>query len=164
MNPQNATLASSTDHSEAFSESSLPWLATVAIISGRSLENPSMIRIIENTGKKSCGLQVTPASKHDQPTQLPDVAIRTRKQTLRPRHVRFPLQSGLSSNMRPCPSCAKTGSRRPHSITSSAVASSDGGMVRPSALAVLRLITNSNVVGCSTGRSAGLTPRRILSA
>jgi hypothetical protein len=71
MNPQNATLASSTDHSEAFSESNLPWLATVAIISGRSLENPSTNRIIENTGKKSCGLRVTPASKHDKPTQLP---------------------------------------------------------------------------------------------
>src|SRR5215831_21386876 len=30
------------------------------------------------------------------------------------------------------------------------------GMVSPNVLAVLRLITNSNVVGCSTGRSAGL--------
>ncbi len=29
-------------------------------------------------------------------------------------------------------------------------------MVRPSALALLRLITNSNFVGCSMGRSAGL--------
>src|SRR6266850_5550747 len=29
-------------------------------------------------------------------------------------------------------------------------------MVRLSALAVLRLMTNSNVVGCSTGRSAGV--------
>src|SRR5262249_57949328 len=35
-----------------------------------------------------------------------------------------------------------------HSITSSAVASSVGGMVRPSALAVLRLMTNSNLVPC----------------
>src|SRR5207245_11130642 len=33
----------------------------------------------------------------------------------------------------------------------------------PSALAVLRLITNSNLVGCSIGRSAGLAPFRILS-
>ena len=33
-------------------------------------------------------------------------------------------------------------------------------MVRPSALAVLRLMTNSNVVGCKTGRSAGLAPLR----
>src|SRR5262245_24408615 len=48
-------------------------------------------------------------------------------------------------------------------MTSSARASSDGGMVRPSALAVLRLMTSSNLVGCSTGRSAGLAPLRILS-
>ena len=44
----------------------------------------------------------------------------------------------------------------PHSITSSARASSEGGTVRPSAFAVLRLITSSNLVGCSTGKSAGL--------
>src|SRR6266516_2650328 len=52
---------------------------------------------------------------------------------------------------------------RTHSITSSARASSIGGTSRPSALAVLRLITNSNLVGCSTGRSAGLAPLKILS-
>ena len=34
-----------------------------------------------------------------------------------------------------------------HSITSSAIASRDGGTVRPSVLAVLRLITSSNLVG-----------------
>src|SRR5262245_17819109 len=48
-------------------------------------------------------------------------------------------------------------------ITSSARSSSDGGIVRPSALAVLRLMTSSNLVGCSTGRSAGLAPFRIWS-
>ena len=42
-----------------------------------------------------------------------------------------------------------------HSITSSAGASSVAGTLRPSALAVLRLITSSNLVGCTTGRSAG---------
>jgi hypothetical protein len=36
-------------------------------------------------------------------------------------------------------------------------------MVKPSALAVFRLITSSNFVGCSTGRSAGLAPFKILS-
>jgi hypothetical protein len=45
----------------------------------------------------------------------------------------------------------------------SARASSAGGMVMPSALAVWRLMTSSNYVGCSTGRSAGLTPLSILS-
>ena len=51
----------------------------------------------------------------------------------------------------------------PHSITSSARASRNGGTVSPIVLAVLRLMTNSNFVGCSTGRSAGFSPLRILS-
>src|SRR5262249_60501601 len=51
----------------------------------------------------------------------------------------------------------------PHSITSSARASSVGGTSRPSAFAVLRLITNSILVGNSTGRSPGLVPFKILS-
>jgi hypothetical protein len=50
-----------------------------------------------------------------------------------------------------------------HSITPSARAKNVSGIVRPSALAVLRLTTRSNLVGCSTGISAGFTPRRILS-
>ena len=49
-----------------------------------------------------------------------------------------------------------------YSITSSAWASSVGGTVRPSVLAVLRLTMKSNLVGCSTGKSAGLAPLRIL--
>ena len=51
----------------------------------------------------------------------------------------------------------------PHSMTSSARPSTVGGIVRPSALAVLRLISSSNFVGCSTGRSPGWAPLRILS-
>src|SRR5262249_23371592 len=43
-------------------------------------------------------------------------------------------------------------------ITSSARRSREGGIVIPSALAVLRLMTSSNCVGCSTGRSAALVP------
>ncbi len=50
-----------------------------------------------------------------------------------------------------------------HRITSSACPSSDGGIVSPRALAVLRLMTSSNFVGCSTGRSPGFAPLRILS-
>ena len=53
--------------------------------------------------------------------------------------------------------------KRPfYSITSSAMDSTPAGMVRPSALAVVRLITNSNLVDCSTGRSAGFAPFRML--
>src|SRR5262249_47746773 len=49
-----------------------------------------------------------------------------------------------------------------HSITSSARRSSASGTVRANALAVLRLITNSYLVGCCMGRSLGFVPRRIL--
>jgi hypothetical protein len=52
----------------------------------------------------------------------------------------------------------------PHSITSSARARRVGGTATPSTFAALRLITNSNVVGSSTGKSAGRAPFNILSA
>ena len=41
-------------------------------------------------------------------------------------------------------------------MTRSARASTFGGIVNPICLAAFRLMTNSNFVGCSTGRSAGL--------
>ena len=50
-----------------------------------------------------------------------------------------------------------------HWMISSARRRTDWGIVRPRAFAVLRLITNSNLVGCSMGRSARLTPFKILS-
>ena len=50
-----------------------------------------------------------------------------------------------------------------YSNTSSASAKSPGGKVRPSIVAALRLRTSLNRVGCSTGRSAGFDPLRILS-
>jgi len=53
--------------------------------------------------------------------------------------------------------------RHLHSITLSARSSNDSDMVRPIALAVLRLMTSSYLDACSTGRSADLTPLRILS-
>src|SRR5262245_16676731 len=48
-------------------------------------------------------------------------------------------------------------------ITSVAWNRTDEDRVRPSAWAVLRLMTSSNLVGCSTGKSAGFVPFRILS-
>src|SRR5262245_35160732 len=45
-----------------------------------------------------------------------------------------------------------------HSITSSARARSVGGTSMPSALAVLRLIPSSYLVGACTGRLAGFSP------
>jgi len=58
---------------------------------------------------------------------------------------------------------AGSGTAADYSITSSARCRNEGGIVRPSALAVLRLTTSSNFVGCSTGKLAGLAPLRILS-
>jgi hypothetical protein len=51
----------------------------------------------------------------------------------------------------------------PNSITSSARTRNDSGIVSPIAFAVLLLTISSNLVACSTGRSAGLAPFRILS-
>jgi hypothetical protein len=59
--------------------------------------------------------------------------------------------------------CADERPPRGHWMTSSARPSTDCGIVSPSALAVLTLMTSSNLVGCSTGRSPGLAPLRILS-
>jgi hypothetical protein len=53
--------------------------------------------------------------------------------------------------------------KRPYWITLSAVVSSVGGMVRPSAFAALRLMKRPNLVGYSIGRSAGLVPLRMRS-
>src|SRR5258708_10275277 len=49
-----------------------------------------------------------------------------------------------------------------HSMTSSAVASTFVGMVRPRAFALVRLMTRSNFVRCSIGRSAGFVRRKAL--
>ena len=48
-----------------------------------------------------------------------------------------------------------------YSITSSASESRLSEIFTPSALAVLLLITNSDLVDCSTGSSAGFAPRRM---
>src|SRR5262249_48742871 len=52
---------------------------------------------------------------------------------------------------------------RRYSIPWSAWRMSVWGTVKPSALAVFKLITSSNFAGRSTGRSVGLAPLRILS-
>src|SRR5262249_3983063 len=52
---------------------------------------------------------------------------------------------------------------RRHSITRSALISSDCGIVSPNAFAALRLMNSSILLGCSIGRSAGFAPLNILS-
>jgi hypothetical protein len=67
--------------------------------------------------------------------------------------VRFVPKSGQSAMQQ----------KERYAITSSALTMSVCGIVSPSALAVLRLRTSLNFVGCSTGRSAGFAPLSILS-
>jgi hypothetical protein len=84
------------------------------------------------------------------------------------RDVRFTLESRHSPAAIVRPLSARSGREqtqqgategtRTYSITSSAVASSDAGMVIPSAFAVLRLMCSSTFVDCWTGKSAGLSP------
>ena len=105
--------------------------------------------------------QISSASRHVRlvpKTEVPGLA----------RHVRFTLRSRY---LQPAPACPfgamnrlkRRSKQRLYSITSSARASSMGEMVRPSALAVLRFSTSSNLVGCWMGRSAGFAPFRMAS-
>ena len=87
----------------------------------------------------------------------------------RARIMRYELTDHEWSAIKPIVACARNGlmqcnKNHSYSMTSSARASSVSGTVRPSAFAVVRLMTRSNLVGCSTGRSAGLAPRRTLAA
>ena len=81
-------------------------------------------------------------------------------------HVRFTPESGhvqRTNDVRFVPKADISAANITYSITSSARARSVGGTVRPSALAVLRLITSSYLVGACTGRSAGFSPLRMRS-
>src|SRR5436190_22311005 len=76
-----------------------------------------------------------------------------------------PIRLLRARSERPC--CRATEQRYEfpplHSMTSSASASSLSGTSRAIAFAALRLITSSNLVGCSTGSSVGGLPLRIIS-
>ena len=79
-------------------------------------------------------------------------------------HVRFTTKSGHVQCTSRCPLCANSGlvhrgKQHRYSITSSARPTN--GRLRPNALAVLRLIVNSNLVGWMTGSAAGFSPLRI---
>src|SRR5712692_1976052 len=88
--------------------------------------------------------------------------------------VKFPLIGCVSGHVQAscggtpgrdgvCAAAVDAASTIHHWMISSARPSSDGGIVRPSALAVLRLISMSNLDACITGRSAGRAPLSILS-
>jgi hypothetical protein len=83
----------------------------------------------------------------------PRTAATVRKRTTAPMQIGVCL-SLTPAYPRPLPS---------HSIILSARASTEGGMLSLSALAVFELMINSNLVGCSIGKSAGFAPFNILS-
>jgi len=80
-------------------------------------------------------------------------------------YVRFTPKSGHWDSAAQCPLYPQKRTHAPqqtaaYSITSSARASSAGGTSSPNVLAVCRLMTSSNLVGSTTGRSAGFSPLR----
>ena len=99
------------------------------------------------------------------PGSLPLIIARERRQ----RAPRCPTGSNRLSELDPtavalvciAPERMKSAVSAVHSMTSSARASSMGGTVRPSALAVLRFMTNSKVVDWTIGKSAGFAPFRM---
>jgi hypothetical protein len=85
----------------------------------------------------------------------------------RPRNVRFtpiaPEHSRRSETSLRAISGLMHRSKTAYSITSSARSKKVSGIVRPSALAIVRLMMRSNLVGCSIGILPGFVPRKILS-
>src|SRR5207244_5652739 len=126
-----------------------------AVCRARSLEQPQRHR--------------TPGQPHGARPKPPPVAYPVREWIHQESHSRaFPLDGFVGAPL-PCllysgpRGSTVSGRHITYWTTSSARPSSDGGIVSPSALAVLRLMTSSNLVGCSIGRSAGLAPLKILS-
>src|SRR5215471_18885496 len=71
--------------------------------------------------------------------------------------------SGLPHGQRRTTTNSIPASSSVYLITLSARASTVGGIVKLICLAAFKLMMNSNFLGCSTGRSAGLAPFKILS-
>src|SRR5262245_66675275 len=88
--------------------------------------------------------------------------IRGRQKTTVARSlIELPLHPQLgtgAAGSHPLNLIARAGLQRNHSITSSAAVCNVSGTVGPSALAVLRLMISSNLLGFGTGRSAGFSP------
>ena len=76
--------------------------------------------------------------------------------------VRFPAILSVKADI-PAATLRANSSKVPHSITSSARASTAAGNSNPIAFAVLRLTTSSYLVGACTGMSAGFSPLRMRS-
>ena len=84
---------------------------------------------------------------------------RARRSTLGQVMTALPLKADMCAATRYVRFVPDSGHSAIHSITVSCSVSKDGDTSRPSILAVLRLITSSNLVGAWTGSSPGLAPR-----
>jgi hypothetical protein len=87
--------------------------------------------------------------------------IFTRKSRLQPGEFLIISAKRLLQQYLPKPVVSRRSKQCSYSITSSARESRVGGTLRASVLAVLRLITNSNLVDCMIGNSAGFSPLRM---
>src|SRR5262249_10933409 len=145
---------------------------------------PDYVRLhaeeLGHLGPDAFGAAVSPPIIHDdigafRPTALLQTLAKCRPAKLRfrivlsyrlkdadPPHALALLRAGVT---RPRGRAAEQRYKRAslHSITSSARLINACGRPRPSAFAVLRLITSSYLVGACTGRSAGFSPLRMRS-
>ena len=117
---------------------------------------------------KLYGLQTIAADRAPASAKMKDWSFEER-QTLLPfaavqHHGQLLGYNGLNTDAPGTAVLAHSGSAASvYSITSSARSSIEVGISRPSTLAAFRFTISSNFVGCSTGRSAGFAPFKILS-
>src|ERR1700730_16182064 len=114
---------------------------------------------LRNSWSSSCLRLVCP-KMGDQTLQLRE---REARWTLGTARALIAVTIRAAHAFRPAPMKLGFGDDAAHSMTSWARSRIAGGIVRPSAAAVFRLITSSYLDACSTGRSAGFAPLRILS-
>ena len=129
-----------------------------------------VLRRYRTNACQSCAIKHGCAtSKERQISRWPQGASGLSREPVLLRSVLHDRETGVALTMPLIPTPFHTAwaiKRRPapcYSITSSASAMSWSGMVMPSVFAVFRFITSLNLVGCWTGRSAGLAPLRIRS-
>src|SRR5262249_32931919 len=109
-----------------------------------------LLQPLRESGEPSLTFRIVRGEIHEH-ADAPDALALLRARRERPRGRRAAEQRYELAALDP----------RAHSMTSSARASSLSGIWRPSDLAVVVLMISWNLVGCSTGRSAGLAPLRI---
>src|SRR5215470_14928447 len=109
-----------------------------------TLDVPGFINALPECGQIACTISRRPEAAEEADHRHRRL-LRARRE--RPRNRRAPEQRDDGAPV--------------HSITSSAAASNLSGTTRPSILAVWALMTSSNLLACTTGRSDGFAPLRM---